>query len=121
MCSKTHFSASEYFDFHDKTYDCKEYYYPGQDSKIITITTEVKGVPQDMISKINDGYVRFEMQAGPGTIFHFVQYKIWSYWDFYEKHPTAYSLTEGFIAPSDFSSDNSNLTLAFKGQHETIA
>lgn len=74
-----------------------------------------------MISKINDGYIWFEIQAGYGAIFHFVHYKVQSIWDEYKQYPTAWHLTEGFLAPSDYMPDNQNLTLAYKGQHETVA
>lgn len=53
-------------------YECHEQDLSGGDTRIITITSRVKDVPADMIKKINGGYVRFEMQAGTGAIFHFV-------------------------------------------------
>jgi hypothetical protein len=56
-CDKLQFTASEYFEYHNRTFDCHVRDLPGHDTEIITITTEVHGVPSDMISKLKNGYL----------------------------------------------------------------
>ena len=68
---------------------------------------------------LNDGWLRFAIDAPANVLFHFAEYEISSIWDFYnEEIPMFYSEIKGGIAPQDFRQDG-HFTAAFKGPHET--
>ena len=78
---------------------------------------------KDYAKLLKDGYIRFEIDAEPDIVFHFVRYNIEDVWgEFVDKDntrfKTSYSKVEGFISPQEVTSNN-NLTLAFKGKGES--
>ncbi len=91
-----------------------------EDAYYMIIEFENHRVDEGYADLLEEGWFRFVVNSNANVVFHFINYRITSIWEYFnDEIPVSYSEVGGAISPQNTKSTQA-LTTAFKGPHETV-